>query len=86
MYSTSAKGNDSERWEKLISALDDKLQLGLLDYLSRIHSYHFEGDVLYIEPGSVTDAEYLKRETVRHQLELFAQDSTKIQTIVIKQV
>lgn len=84
MSPTSVKGNDTERWHKLISALDEKLQLGLLDYLSRISSYHFEGDVLYIEPGNEADAEYLRREPVRLQLELFAQDSTKIQSIVIR--
>ncbi len=84
MNLTSTKGNDPERWQKLLAALDEKLQLGLLDYLSRITSYHFEADVLYIEPGSEADAEYLRREPVRLQLELFAQDSTKIQSIVIK--
>ena len=84
MYQTSAKGNDPQRWELLLSVLDEKLQLGLLDYVSRVTSYHFEDDTLFIEPGSEADMAYLKRDAVLRQLELFAQDACKIERVKIK--
>lgn len=84
MNPSSTKGNDAQRWEKLLTVLDDKLQLGLLDYVSRVTSFHFEADVLFIEPGNEADLAYLKRDTVLRQLELFAQDACKVETVKIK--
>ena len=84
MNSAALKGNDPVRWEKLLTALDEKLQLGLLDYLSRIVTYHFESDTLYIEPGSKSDSDYLTKSAVLHQLELLAQDATRIEKVKIK--
>jgi len=84
MTPSAAKGNDPERWEKLLTLLDEKLQLGLLDYLNRVNSYHFEADTLFIEPGSEADTTYLKRDPVLRQLELFAQDATKVERVKLK--
>ena len=86
MHPSSTKGNDAQRWEKLLAVLDEKLQLGLLDYVSRVTSYHFEADVLFIEPSKESDLAYLKRDTVLRQLELFAQDACNIEKVKIKVV
>jgi len=79
-----AKGNEPERWEKLLAVLDEKLQLGLLDYLRRVAAYHFEEDILYIEPGSKSDEEYFKREAAFQQLNLLAQDAVKVDKVKIR--
>ena len=79
-----AKGNEPERWEKLLAVLDEKLQLGLLDYLRRVAAYHFEEDILYIEPGSKADEEYFKREAAFQQLNLLAQDAVKVDKVKIR--
>lgn len=79
-----AKGNDPARWEKLLAALDEKLQLGLLNYLQRVAVYHFEGEELLLEPGSPEDEEYLRRDSVLQQLALLAQDAVKIEKIRIR--
>ena len=78
------KGNDPAKWEKLLTVLDEKLQLGLLDYLRRVTAYHFEDDVLFIEPGSKADEEYLKREGVFQQLNLLAQDAVKVDRVKVR--
>lgn len=78
------KGNNPERWQKLLDALDEKLQLGLLDRLKKIASYHFEEDVLYLNPASAEDEAYLSRETHFHQLELFAQETIAVDRVKIK--
>lgn len=69
---------------KLLDALDEKLQLGLLDHLRRVTSYHFEGGTLTIEPGEGNDYSYLSKPAVQQQLELFAQDTTAIEKLVLK--
>lgn len=84
MASSTSKGNNPERWQRLLDALDEKLQLGLLNYLQRISSYHFEGDDLYIEPGSPEDADYLRRDSVLHHLQLLSQDAVKVERVKIK--
>lgn len=84
MSSEANKGNRPEAWEKLLETLDEKLQLGLLDRLKNAISYHFEADVLYIEPGDDDDAEYLSRDAVFQQLQLFAQDVTKVEKVKIR--
>jgi hypothetical protein len=77
------RGNNPDSWQKLMTALDEKLQLGLLDYLRRVSGYHFENDNLYIEPGSKADEEYLKRESVFQQLNLLAQDAINVREVRI---
>jgi hypothetical protein len=84
MSPSTKKGNNPEKWEKFLSDLDEKLQLGLLDFLKRVASYHFEEDVLYIEPGSDEDNEYLSRHAVFNQLELLAQDSIQVDKVKLK--
>ncbi len=85
MDDSVAQGNDPSRWAKILHALDDKLQLGLLERLRGAISYHFEADVLYIEPGSDTDLQYLSKETVLQQLQIIAGDSAKVEKVKIKQ-
>ena len=75
---TTTQGNNPQRWERLLHCLDEKLQLGLLEYLKRVRAYHFEEDILYIQPGSSTDEKYLKKAAVSQQLELLAQDAVHI--------
>ena len=84
MSVSASKGNDPKRWEALLVLLDERLQLGLLGYVSRVSSYHFEGEVLFLEPNSPADAAYLKRDAVLRQLELFAQEATKVEHVKIK--
>jgi hypothetical protein len=86
MNSTSSKGNSPERWEKLLESLDEKLQLGLLDKLKKITAYHFEADILYIQPGSPEDEEYLKKDSVLQQLEFLAQDAVKVEKVKLKKM
>lgn len=81
MSPSSPKGNDPERWENLLRVLDEKLQLGLLDHLERVSSYHFENDTLFIQPGSTADLEYLSKPTFFQQLQLLAQDSVGIEKV-----
>ena len=81
---TTNKGNNPELWQKLQTVLDDKLQLGLLNYLQRVESYHFEDDTLFVEPGSVEDYEYLTRDAVFQQLQVLAQDAVKVEKVKIK--
>jgi fructose-1,6-bisphosphatase len=81
---SATKGNDPERWQKLLDVLDDKLQLALLERLRKVVTYHFEEDILYIEPASKEEAEQLTKDTVFHQLELFAQDSIKVDKVKIR--
>jgi len=73
-------------WLKFLDALDEKLQLGLLNYLQRIAAYHFEEDVLYIEPGSAEDSDYLSRDSVLQHLQLLAQDAIKVERVKIKKL
>lgn len=84
MSSGSAKGNNPELWGKLLTHLDEKLQLGLLDKLRRIQGYHFEGDVLFIEAGSDDDEIYLSKPATLQHLEVLAQDATRVRELRIK--
>ncbi|MCO6430928.1 MAG: hypothetical protein J5J00_08710 [Deltaproteobacteria bacterium] len=81
------KGNQPERWEKLLMALDEKLQLGLLDRLRRVTRYEFTkesaGEALIIETASAEDEEYLSKEPFFHQLELLAQDAIGVERVQI---
>jgi len=82
----TSKGNNPERWAVLLEALDEKLQFGLLEYVKRVRSYHFEEDILYIQPGSTEDERYLKKSAVTQQLELLAQDAVKIERVKFEKV
>jgi len=77
------KGNNPELWDKLLAALDEKLQLGLLDHLRRVVAYQFEEGILLIEPGNPQDRQYLTKDSVLQQLELLAQDAVKIEKVKI---
>ncbi|NDC37529.1 MAG: hypothetical protein EBZ48_05705 [Proteobacteria bacterium] len=86
MNSSSKRGNDPERWEALLAALDDKLQLGLLEHLKRVNSYHFEENILYVECADVKDHTYLTKDPVLQQLKLLAEDSIKVESVKIKKL
>jgi hypothetical protein len=86
MSSSESKGNNPERWRKLLDVLDEKLQLGLLDKLRKVAAYHFEEDILYIEPASPEEEEYLRKDTVFHHLELLAQDAIAVDRVKIKKL
>ncbi len=62
------------------------MQFGLLDRLHKISAYHFEEDILFIDPGSPEDEQYLKKDSVMQQLELLAQDIIKIERVKIKKL
>ena len=83
---STQKGNDPERWEKLLATLDAKLQLGLLEHVRRVQSYHFEADVLHLEPVNAQEAEYLKKSAVKYQLEILAQDAIGVAAVTIEPV
>ena len=81
---SSAKGNNPELWQRLLDELDEKLQFGLLEKLQRIATYHFEGEVLFIEPGTPEDAVYLSKSAQFQQLQVFAQGATRIERVKLK--
>lgn len=86
MHPSSDRGNDPEKWEALLQTLDEKLQLGLLEHLRRVSAYHLEDDILYIDPGSEEDEEYLKRDSTFQQLQVLATDSIQIDKVKIKKL
>ena len=81
---TPPKGNNPELWDKLLMALDEKLQLGLLDRLRKVHTYHFEEDILYLQPLNSEEEEHLTKDTFIQQLQLLAQDAIGIEKVKIK--
>lgn len=83
MTDSRSRGNRPELWNKLLAQLDDKLQLGLLDRLRRVSAYHFETEILFIDPSSPSDAEYLKKGHTLQQLELFARDAANVEEVRI---
>lgn len=84
MTDSAGADNNSKMWEKLIAVLDDKLQFGLLERVRRVIQYKFEGDTLIIAPGSKEDGTYLRKDTVLQQLTLFAEQSTKVKKVLIR--
>ena len=86
MNPSAKRGNNPERWDRLLADLDDKLQLGLLEHLKRVTSYHFEEDILYIEAADLKDQEYLLREGVITQLKLLAEASIRTDNVKIKKI
>jgi hypothetical protein len=83
MTDSKARGNNPDLWDKLLSDLDEKLQLGLLDRLRRVAAYHFESEILFIDPATPEDANYLTKGATFQQLELLAQDSTKVREVKV---
>ena len=83
MSESKARGNCPELWEKLLTELDDKLQLGLLDRLRRVSSYHFETEILFIDPASIDDANYLNKGATLQQLTVFAEDAAHVREVRI---
>jgi len=81
MTDSKSRGNNPELWQKLLADVDEKLQLGLLDRLRRVAAYHFEADILFIEPANPEDAAYLNKGSTFQQLQLLAQDATNIREI-----
>jgi hypothetical protein len=83
MSESKARGNCPELWEKLLTELDEKLQLGLLDRLRRVSSYHFETEILFIDPASIDDATYLNKGATLQQLTVFAEDAAQVREVRI---
>lgn len=81
MNASSSKGNRPELWETFLNVLDDKLQLGLLDHMRRVTSYHFEEDILYIQPRDNSDFDYLKEGPHFQQLEILAKATLQIDRV-----
>ena len=86
MSDGAAKGNNPTLWEKFLADVDEKLQLGLLDRLRRVKAYHFESDTLFLEAGTPDDDAYLRKGATFTQLELLAQDSTKVRVVKIREL
>ena len=84
MGTSPTKGNNPELWNKLLDVLDERLQLGLLDKMRRVATYHFEDNLLIIEAGTDEDEQYLKKSTSLQQLVIFAEDATKVKEVRIK--
>lgn len=80
-YTSSKRGNNPDGWNKLLNELDEKMQLGLLDRLKRVKSYHFELETLSLQPDGEDDFNYLSKPAVLQQLELFVDDVCKINKI-----
>ena len=73
-----------QRLEALLDALDEKLQLGLLDHLKRSNSYSIEDDTLFVTPANETDEQYLRKHETIHHLLLIAEDSIGIKAVIIR--
>lgn len=86
MNPSGSKGNNPELWKKLLCFLDERLQLGLLDHLEKIESYHFEDGTLFLQPGEQESYEYLTKDTVFQHLKVLAEDAIAIESIVINEV
>lgn len=84
MGTLPTQGNNPELWNKLLDILDERLQLGLLDKMRRVATYHFEEQLLIIEAGTDEDEQYLNKSTTLHQLQIFAEDATRVKEVRIK--
>jgi hypothetical protein len=83
--SLMTQGNDPVRWNKLLTALDEKLQMNLLSHVRKVAGYHFEGqELLYIEPATKEEEAFLKKEVVLQQLVLFAQEAVGVEQVKIR--
>ena len=86
MEPSATRGNNPERWNKLLESLDEKLQLGILDHLRKIKAYHFEEEVLYVEPSTPEGEAYLSKDSVVQQLQLLAHDAVKVEKVRVKRL
>lgn len=84
MNPSSKKGNNPELWDKFLQDLDERLQFGLLEPLRKIHSYHFEGDALFVEVSLLQDFNYLNKQHVLQQFRLLASQSTGVNSVEVK--
>ena len=64
-----------------MASLDEKLQFGLLEYLKKAKTYHFEEDVLFLQPGSPEDEKYFAKSAVTQQLLILAQDAVGVKEV-----
>lgn len=83
-HHSCSKGNSPEAWDRLLSVLDEKLQLGLLDRLKRVRSYHLEGKELFIECAIAEDYTYLTKPAVAQQLTLFVTDAFDVDSLKVQ--
>lgn len=83
MHLSSKKGNNPEVWQKLLELLDERLQLGLMNYLERVASYHLEGGTLTLQAGNKLDLEYLSKDVIQQQLKILAQEICTIENIKV---
>ncbi len=81
-----SKGNNPELFSQLLSLVDEKLQLGLLDALKKIHSYHFEDETLFLKVEAAELLEYLKRDAVFQQLSIFAKDACQVERVKVEHI
>lgn len=86
MKPTAEKGNSPELWNKLLDFLDERLQLGLLEHLRKVAAYHFEDGILFIQPASAEEFNYLSKDSVLHHLELLAQEAVRVDKVKIRPV
>jgi len=84
MSDRAEKGNNPVLWQKLLTELDEKLQLGLLDRMRRVRAYHFESDILFVELGNDDDEAYFKKGGALQHLELIAQDATGVRELRLR--
>lgn len=80
---SAKRGNKPELWSTILTHLDDRLQLGLLDRLRRVNSYELEENRLIIEPGTFEDEMYLRKDAVYNQLRVLAGDALDTGTLAI---
>lgn len=73
----------TQLWKTLLDALDEKLQLGLLELLKRSHSYDIEDGTLCITPVNEVDEEYLRKDETSRHLLLIAEDSIGVTQVTI---
>lgn len=85
-HGNGPQGNDAARFEALLKLLDEKLQLGLLTPLKRLKSYHFEGNLLFLDPATPADAEYLSKEAVQRQLAIYVNDACGVEGVAIGKI
>lgn len=86
MNEDNSTNKESQLWQALLHALDEKLQLGLLDHLKRSDSYAIEGDTLLITPANEKDEQYLRKEETINHLLLIAEDAIGIKAVTIRPI
>ena len=82
-HPSGKRGNDAKAWNTLLKVLDERLHLWLLDHLKKATSYHFEEEILTIQPASMESLEYMTQPAVLKQLELFAEEVLSIEKVKV---